>query len=303
MRIFVLLFLVITVTAQAGLLHEPGETVLPLLKMPLSVRVQAMGGAGAASTDDGAYASLNPAGIQRLKNDAVLLEHLNSLQETQRVEFINATLLYKRFRLGATLQFNDYGTAPLTTDGSDYSEANTFNTYDAVGMVTTGMEWRGVQWGATLKLFRQALFNESMSGGALDVGALYSTPVTGLDAGASLLNLGIAETVGGTRYPLTAVLRAGAAYTRIINDRLILMAALDVNATNDGALSLPAGLEARWNGLSMRGGYHFLHDTRTFSFGAGFTFARWTLDYAYLHSREDMDAQGQPHFFALAMAL
>ncbi|MFH0919039.1 MAG: PorV/PorQ family protein [Fibrobacterota bacterium] len=300
-RLFSLLLLPV-LAAHAGLIHEPGETVLPLMKMPLSVRTQAMGGAGAAAVNDGAYASVNPAGILALSSDAVFLEHANYLQGG-RIEYLNATLRYGPVPAGVTLQYTDYGSAPLTTDGSDFNTDNTFHTYDAVATLSSGFTFRQVRFGAGLKAFRHSLFTESMSGAALDIGALWDTPLAGVTAGAALLNLGLAEKVGDTRYPLTTLLRAGAAYSRLVSDRLAVNAALDVNAANDGTLAFPLGAEVRWNGLCMRGGYHFLHDTQSFSAGAGFSFSRWTLDYGYLHFREGLVTEGRPHSFALHMAL
>ena len=280
--------------------YDKGGTTFTSIKMPLSARAQAMGGAGVAIADDGAYATINPALVSNMPSDNVYLEHVNFFQDMS-AEFLNATLIYKTFPLGISLEYFDLGTGPITTDASDYSENNTFHAYDAVITATTAFKYKKARIGVSIKALREAVWDNNINGLAMDLGAVMPTPVKNLNAGVSLINLGKTDDFSSEHFPLTSLLRAGASYKYRVNDDLSFLSVLDLNAGNDGTFTVPLGVEAEWRSLSVRGGYHFLHDTRTFSAGFGFSFSNIMLDYCYVHYADDINTGSRPHFFAFSL--
>lgn len=299
-----LLSLLLTTAALAfSFPFEPaGGTALPFLKTAYSARAQGLGGAGAAFLDDGAYATLNPALINLTAHDRIYLGHMN-LQQDMKSEFLSATFRYGAVPLGLSLHYLDRGKAPITTDGSDYSEDNTFGTYDAVAALTGGYVFGRFKTGLTAKFLHEAVWDRSVSGVSVDLGVQAALPVMGLSAGAALLNLGRTSAFIGERYPVTSTFRLGTAYTREIKTGLRLAAAADLNLSNDGVATLPFGLEAASDHLSGRAGWHLFHNTQTFSAGFSLSFLTLLLDYCYTHFTDDLSEAGQPHYFALSLLI
>jgi hypothetical protein len=283
-----------------GFPYDKGSTTFSSIKMPLSARAQAMGGAGVAVMDDGAYATLNPALISNIGTDNLYLEHINYFQDMS-IEFLNATLLYKRFPLGISLEYFNLGWGPITNDVPDYDENNQFHAYDAIVTATTGHTYGKTRVGISLKALREAVWDVNINGAAIDLGVVMPTPLKNLNAGASLINLGRTDDFSSEHFPLTSVLRAGVSYKYRVNDDIGCLAVMDMNAGNDKTLTLPAGLEVLWKSLAVRVGYHLFHDTRTFSAGFGFSFSNIVLDYCYVRYKDDVNISSQPHFFAFSL--
>ena len=301
--VFILFVFLAFVPGTTALLYEKGETILTALKIPLSARAQAMGGAGVACVNDGASATLNPAGLCNIGQDQIFLEHINYLQN-MRTEFLSAVLLYPKVKIGVALQYFDLGEGPVVgEDGSDYSVDNTFHAFDMALMLTGQFKVKGVEAGLTLKVLREDIWYYSSSGLALDMGVIHRGLVKNLTLGASLLNLGWTGAFDVKRYPLTSILRAGAAYEYPLSDRLTLTGAADLNVSNDKSVTLPLGMEAAWEFFSLRAGVHLFHDTRSFSLGGGVSIGSFTLDYSYIHFTEDLNVNGRPHFFALTLLI
>lgn len=285
-------------------LNEPGETVLPSLKMTAGPRAQALGGAGVAAEGDGAGATLNPAGLQDIEEDQIFLEHL-SLYQNMKSEFISALIRYPHFRLCASLQYMDLGFGPITnSEGSDYSEENTFHAFDAAFMLTGSFEYHQTRIGITLKALREEIWYYGSNGLAMDIGLIRRGLWDNhLSIGASLMNLGYATPFDKKRYPLTTLFRTGIAYEYELTDEVTLLGLSDLNLSNDGQFTLPLGLEAQWTYVRARAGYHLLHDTRTFSLGGGVEFSRFVLDYSYIRFGNDWNSNGTPHLFSLTIRI
>src|SRR3989339_1007418 len=111
--------LLILLLAAAGVmpayafLYEKGGTCLPSLSLPASARMRALGDAGAADVRDGAYASVNPAGIAAIDDDLIFLEHMNYFMD-MKSEYLSATLKYERLSVGVAVQYFDMGAAPFS---------------------------------------------------------------------------------------------------------------------------------------------------------------------------------------------
>ncbi len=300
--------LLILLLAAAGVmpayafLYEKGGTCLPSLSLPASARMRALGDAGAADVRDGAYASVNPAGIAAIDDDLIFLEHMNYFMD-MKSEYLSATLKYERLSVGVAVQYFDMGAAPLTRDGGDYDEANTFHAYDAAVMLTSKVTLGAFNVGATIKGLRESIWTQSMNGIACDLGATWRTPVQGLIAGAALMNAGYMSALAENRYPLSTLFRTGVVYSRPVNESVKSKLLLDMNMSADGYFTMPAGVELTYSALSFRAGYHFLHDTRSFSAGVGLVFGNLTIDYCYIRYLDDINAGSTPQFFALGIGI
>lgn len=299
------LLILLILESCSAFLYEPGETVFPSLKIPVSARSQALGGAGVAGVGDGASATLNPAGLRWVGQDQVTLEHINFYQNTS-IEFVSAVLVYPGVKIGVAMQYFDLGWGPVTreeAEGSDYSEDNAFAAFDAVGMVTAQFKVKSMDVGITLKGLHEEIWYYGSNGLALDLGVIHAGLAENLTLGASVMNLGRMSAFDKEQFPLTSIFRAGGSYSYELGSGVMLTGMGDVDLANDKTASLPLGLEAAWEYFSLRAGYALFHDTRSFSLGAGVEFGNFLLDYTFIHFTEELNANGRPHFFQLAIQI
>jgi len=285
-----------------SLFSDRGTTVMPGYGLTPSAIVLGRGGSGVAVAEDGAYSHINPAGIFNTDGDRIYMSHAN-LFEDSRSECLNATLLYEIFPIGVTLYYRHLGEAPVVTDGSDYDVNNTYAAYDASASFASGLKTKKMNIGFSLRLMRQEVWNYSTTAVAADGGVILNLPMKGMSAGASVINLGYASAFDKTAYPLTTIMRAGTAYNSTLKNGTNLKLLTDVQASSDGTLSIPVGLEAGNRWLTVRSGWNILHDTQSFSAGLSIKLSSIQLDYAYVHFTENLSDNSQPQFFSLSFFL
>jgi hypothetical protein len=285
-----------------SLFEDRGTTVMAGYEITPSAITLGRGGAGVAVAEDGAYSHINPAGIFNTDGDRIYMSHAN-LFENSRSECLNATLLYEKLPIGVTLYYRKLGEAPVIYDGSDYNENNVYSAYDAAVAFSSGVKTERMKIGFSLRIMRQEVWNYSSTALAADGGLLVKLPINGLSAGASVINLGYASAFDNTAYPLSTVVRAGTAYDKTLKNGIRLKALTDVQASNDGSLSIPVGLEAGNRWLTVRSGWNVLHDTQSYSAGLSIKLNSIQIDYAYVHFTENLSENSQPQFFSLSFFL
>ena len=302
------LFALVVLTTLPRLHAEPGLTGAGTLQRPLSAR--AVGMAEAFAAVDGGLDSLgyNPAGLARLARPELETTYLHGMANDDfgflgyahplPGATITGGLVYYN---GGSIDLNPSGGTPQTVTAEQ----------DMVGLLSLGVAlgW-GLCAGATGKFYRLELAEQARASGfAGDLGALWHTPLKGLNLGASLQNLGPDVKFEQAADPLPVTTRFGAAYAFDLTgyryfkeggygfSRFLLTA--DAVKVRDDSTWLPAtGLEmgmsfGEQGSGALRFGYMFGQDLANFTFGVGIREGRWRLDYALGLMRADIRPTNQ----------
>ncbi|GIV01053.1 MAG: hypothetical protein KatS3mg014_2668 [Actinomycetota bacterium] len=150
----------------------------------------------------------------------------------------------------------------------------------------------------TAKALQLRIDEERATTGAADLGAVWRTPIEGLELGLAVRNIGRGISFDRDRGDLPLAVRAGASY-RFFRDRLRLAVDLERNRA-DNKVIVGAGIEARIvAGFHARAGYNSgLEIEDGLSLGLGFALDRFALDYAFV----PYGAFGDVHKFAARVA-
>ncbi|MDQ7772308.1 MAG: PorV/PorQ family protein [Elusimicrobiales bacterium] len=306
---------------RAAKIHaEAGSTAAAFLKLPVGARPAGMAGAFAAAEGDPYSLYWNPAGIAGLGERRAGFFHNEHFQgfgqeflyyaapaAGLRLPFIG------RLRDGAFgLSLNYFYTPDDLERRSGLYESDPaapispveghFGAYDlALAASYARRTAAGTALGATLKLIRQSIDDESGVTAALDLGAVRKVRLRGEEysAGLSLRNLGPGLKFVSESYSLPLSLRAG------LSRRLPgtgALAALDVELPVDNYPSAMLGAEYPVaGGFTLRSGYRYrlrgneLGAWSGFAAGAGFRLERVSFDYAYSPAGE----LGDSHRFSV----
>ena len=269
----VLMFLV----APALVLATTGAA---FLKIPVGPRVCGMGEAAVAYIDDASALFYNPAGLANVPTFDVLLAHNQWLLDMNH-EYVAG--VYGNDELGRFgLAFDYWGSGAIqginirgeTIPGYTVSAADwSLN----VGYARSISDF---SFGLGVKFIHQQQESLSTSAVALDAGAMYKTPLTGLRAGLSVANIGTKAKLYQESYGLPLQARLGWRYDVGI-----------VGVTQDFILSetekpgIAAGAEC-WpvQVLALRVGYRTGSDVDGFSglrAGLGLSWQGIGVDYAF----------------------
>jgi hypothetical protein len=294
----ILFSLIIVGLASAALLEKPtftkvGFTGASFLKVNTSARVQALGGAFIAISDDINALSINPSGLKNLKETAVLANYTDWIGDfTYSYLAYAMPLPYGAF--GIQVGFMNYGSFEETTldqpdgTGNMLSASGSFVGFSYARALTDKL---GV--GITLKLIREAIARESASGFAFDLGTHYNTGFKNLRIAMSMQNYGsdlsfkgpdldigaippdwtqyynyggsaLPTTFKTAPYKLPLVFRIGIATDLVDLPMHKLSWAFDLQHPNDGAEKVMTGFEYTFDRmLSLRFGYR-LDPDRTY---------------------------------------
>lgn len=198
-------------TLLPGAAHaSAGEEPFAFLSLDAGARAAALGGAYTALAQDSNALLYNPAGLSRVEKGEATFMH--------NEHFAGVAQEYAAFALtngiGGNLNYVNLGSMPRTTV-SDPGGAGDFSAWDlalAGGYGRRLSEALGA--GAGLKLVREAIDDESATGFALDLGALYSVrDYPGLDLGLAVQNLGPSVRFQNGSENLPVNFRGGAAYS------------------------------------------------------------------------------------------
>lgn len=280
--------------APARSFAAAAATGAAVLRLPLSARASALGGALAAAGGGLDSLGVNPAGAATAR-----LPELRSSFFTGAASDSFGFLGYAHpFKAGTALAgFSYYDAGTVGIVNLDGSQQTVVAERDYVGMAGWAMPLGGgVSVGALGKAYRFTLAQSaSASGFAGDAGARWETPLRGLSLGASLQNLGpnVKFEASGDPLPLSA--RAGAAWTyetrppaedRSAYSGVRLTLTADAVQVRDEPLAGAAGGECevsigRETAIAVRLGNRF--DSASdggLSFGVGMREGRFTGDYA-----------------------
>lgn len=281
-----------------------GTTAAPFLKIGAGARAIGMGGAYTGISDDIYSTYYNPAGIASAEGTGqVAFNHANWLAD---ISYDYAA---------ASLNIQDLGVVFLTLTSFSIPEdkVRTFEFPEGDGRVwdassiAIGLGYarkltEDFSIGFQFKYLREAIWNTSANGFAVDVGTYYVTPFNDLVIGASISNFGTKMQLSGRnilfnedpnnnidtgpnnipadyqmdQFDIPLTFRIGLAMDVIKTRYFRATAAVDATHPNDNTEYLNSGLEISYDELiSLRAGYKslFLRDSEQgLTLGAGINY-------------------------------
>jgi len=269
-----------------------GTTGAQFLKIGPGARAVSMGGAFSAVADDLNSIYWNPAGLAGQKSRQATASYIQYFQGTN-IGFLGYSQKVRQHgAFGVGLDYLTIGEIERRSTDVDTSEG-TFGASDMALYLSYANDTlmsqyiKGVKLGTNIKIIRQTIDTQTAQSFALDIGALYATPVKNLTAGLGIYNLGGQVKFIDEGDPLPLDVRVGGAY-RCLNNKLLFAVDID-DYINDGRLTEAIGAEYTFKKmLSIRAGYKLGMDSNALGglagFAAGLGINVWNIqmDYAFV---------------------
>ena len=229
----------------------------------------------------------HPTGIQqglaRLQKPQLALMHNEWFADINH-EFVGIALpLGSIGTVGASASYLSFG--ELQGRDRDGNETAIFRPYDLAMIFSYARGFgNSFAFGANAKFLREQIADETGTGIAFDLGALYTLPDIPLSFGFNAQHLGPRVTFIEEAFGLPVTMRLGAAY-KLWNEALVLTTDIIRPTDNDIAIGVGAGYTIA-NILQLRTGYKYQlggNDLGTISGltgGFGLTLLRFQVDYA-----------------------
>ncbi|MCB0281702.1 MAG: PorV/PorQ family protein [Calditrichae bacterium] len=319
--------------ASADRISKVGTTAGQFLKIGVSARALAMGSAFTSVANDVSSIYWNPAGLSRVNAHEAMFTHVEWIANTS-YDFGALTIhMGDDGALGLMVSSFSSGDMAVTTveqpDGTgEYFSAQ----FIAAGISYSRDLTDKFSIGFTGKFVSETIWHMSASALALDVGTLFTTPIWGIQLGATISNFGSKMKLEGrdTRfaydplpnqdgpveivnsgyemleYSLPLRFQVGISKDLEINEYNRLTIAADAIQPNDNYESVNTGFEYAWKEMFfLRAGYKSLfqedsEEGMTLGMGANIRLAGTTqirVDYAYA----DMNRLENAQKFSLAI--
>ncbi|MBN2071451.1 MAG: PorV/PorQ family protein [Candidatus Krumholzibacteriota bacterium] len=323
----------VLVLAFSGSLSAQGEAGASSLIIPPGARANAMGQSFVAIADDATCLWWNPAGmafIDRMAFDLMHTQLVPDLASDVFYEYAGWVYAIKGFAvIGAAIQYLSYGDWDATGQVGEFlGTASSYEVVPTVGGaikitndISVGMNLKFVYVNLAPKWATQDGQAGQGSSVAVDFGGLWRIPtfsvlgyeISRLNLGLALSNLGPALTYinpGEQAAPLPRNLRVGFAYTPVMSESAGLTVVADINKSlveyfsdNDYNRSntYHMGAEGIYaNLLVIRGGYVYDNDgdIKDMTYGIGFLFNKFRIDYASVPQASDL---GRVHRWSFGM--
>jgi hypothetical protein len=265
-----------------GFLNAQGSSpALSQLKVPISARASALGEGTVSDAGQFSSWSLNPANLFSREAGSLTLTHVQWIQEVQS-EFIGTQFPLIHGTVGLAI-------ATTAVPGIEIREKpgpaiGTFNARFVsleAGYATDLLENFAV--GITAKYLYEKLYTDDAVGGGVDLGALYQSPVPGLQVAASITNMGSLQEFRGERSDLPTFARLGASYRLDINEYHFRIGAASASSLHIPENHIGLSLETLYaDFLAVRLGYQTGYDSRGVSMGLGIRYEFLNFDYAFV---------------------
>jgi len=288
-KLIIFILLAIGFSLPACFAKGRGTTGANFLKMAVGARPLGMGGAFVAVADDANTIWWNPAGVATTKHKEMTLMH-NEMGEDIRYQFLayNQPLRKLRGGLGGSISYLSVSNIQGYSPGG--VKTKKLRTYDLGISLCYGLRIvPSVSGGINFKFIAEKLADKKASTCALDIGGLWKTPVSGLQLGFNIQNLG-----GGLKFiqersslPLNGKL--GCAYEfEFFGTKSIV--AMDVNIPVDYSVFVNGGVECKiYDLIALRAGFKSKDDLSSgLRLGIGIGGKNLVVDYSWL-SRGDFE--------------
>ena len=302
-HIIILLNFIFSYTEIPDLVTKVATTTGNWLKLETGARAVGMAGAQVAAASGVAAVSYNPASIAFINKGQAYFSHTMLYADISHSTFAFGTRLTNTDFFALNLFYVDSGDMVRTEPGFDNGELGMFK--------MTGLCMRGsyakiltdrLKVGVSVKYIREKIWLATMQTFAIDIGSNFNTGIYGLILGMSVSNFGPEGSFNGEALNVSVPdsLSASGELARLTNSfpipmtfRLGLVKEIHINSENKLKLALDGinpvdytvhanfGAEYSWRNLAfIRVGSHLLHDTASFTFGAGAKINSINIDYA-----------------------
>lgn len=308
------LILLLTLLVCAASAQNPnlGTAGAKFLQIPVGSRGTAMGGAFIGTTNDASSVFWNPAGTASIEGTEAQFSFVDLYSQFDH----NAAVLSHSLEDVGTVSLSfvslSMGKTEITTEEQPNGTGRYYDAQDIALGLTYGRKLSAeFSVGFTVKYIQQRIWNETADAMAFDIGTQYSVDFSGLVIAMSMTNFGsdlqfdgedlninylksenypISRLAPGrletTADPLPLHFQVGVAMDLLRSDFLTVRGEIDATHPSDNDERINIGTEANFVGrFFVRGGYRFMYDDETFTFGGGLTFpfgdSILRLDYAY----------------------
>ena len=267
-RLACLLLLLLTNRPTA----DPG---LPFLRLGAGARGAALAEAETALPSAEA-AAVNPAALQARRQRSISLAHSAWVQDI-RHDYLSLAFASGPAVWGLAAQLSQADDLERRV-GPSTEPLGVFGVYAGALSLTYARPWgTRLRAGASLKLIRQAIADQTASGAALDLGVLCNL-ATHLRLGLALRDLGRLNDLDRRSTDLPSALRLGLAYTGLSR----LLFSVEAQSAQGTSTTLHLGTECAIDErLTLRAGYQNA-DARGLAAGLGLAVGDWNVDYAFV---------------------
>ena len=319
---------------DGGTITKVGTTSAQFLKLGVGARAIALGGSFVAEASDLSALYWNPAGLAKLRGNALQLAHTEYLAEINYNFAAFGANMGDLGTLAFSIIFLDSGNMDVRTEDRPEGTGEQFKVQNFALQVSYGRTLTDrFSIGGTFKYIQERIWHSTASTVAFDVGTLFTTPYPRLRLGASMSNFGPKMRLDGRdilfsedpnpntdgnveivnaqfstdRHPLPLLFRVGLAWDAYRTADHRLLVSTDAAHPNDNSEYLNLGAEYSFRDLlALRGGYRNLFEKdgeQGFTFGAGLNLRvdrslRARFDYAYA----DFGRLTQTHWFTMELA-
>jgi len=299
-KIYLILFFLAAANLNISAFEKSGTTSFQFLKIMMSARASALGGAFSAVGNNSEALYWNPAGITRVGLLDVSAGYADWFLDAAHYSFAAAYNIEGIGTFGLHGIFTDVGKIEVTTVsalgfiGETYNPGLTGETYSpksyVVGLSYASNLTDKFSFGITAKYVKEDLVYESTDAVVFDGGLIFSTGFRSLEVAASIVHFGPDVKFIDKSYPLPQTFNIGiSGYLFSPGDHLIgeiadnrILVSYDLSQPRDFEQQHNVGIEYSFNNLFfLRGGYKFNNDQEGISAGAGILFQNYRIDYSY----------------------
>jgi hypothetical protein len=270
-----------------------GASSFKFLKLPLSPRATAMGGAGTGLVEGAGESELNPAAAARGPGALILGQEYPPQEFGTTASHLSWSLPWGERRITLNTRYLGFDKIP-GWDGS----GNATTAYDAytlklqAGLAGTAM---GFAYGASAAYAQNNIAEATYSAALLNAG-LHRDLGRGFSAGASAMNVDFwtsSSKSNGEKPAAPAIFQAGLGYVRPLRPGMRVAAAVDARKVNDEDVVFPVGAEMMFmDALFVRAGYPVGDPDNGFGLGFGLKWNRFGFNYAYKSHSQLSGAHG-----------
>ena len=315
-------------------IKKVGTSAATFLRIPVGARAASMGEAFAAVSDDASSLFWNPGGIARVRNYALMVDYSDWLPGLHYTYFGLIMPVQTLGNIGISVTTLGTEEMDITTPDQPMGTGETYTAASiALGVSYSRNLTERFSFGGTFKYIDERILNSNATGLALDVGAIYDTPFSGVRLGFSISNAGTKMQMSGEdlnirvdpapnqagnnqsivgqyktdRFDLPLMMRLGLSWDVIQTSGQRLTLAADGLNPNDNGQSLNVGGEfALFNKmLLLRGGFNelFLEEReKGLTLGAGVNAKLQSgLGFSAAYAYQDFEHFGNINRFTFAI--
>jgi hypothetical protein len=259
-----------------------GQSSFKFLKLSLSPRATAMGGAGAGLVEGAGESDLNPAAAGRAGGALTLGQEYPPQEFGTTASHLSWSLPWGDKRITLNTRYLGFDKIP----GWDASGAST-TAYDAYTLkLQAGLAGQavGFSYGVSAAYAQNNVAEATYSAALLNAG-LWRDVGHGFSVGASMMTADFwtaSSKPDGEKPVAPVTFQAGLGYVRPLRPGMRIAGAIDVRKVNDEDVVLPAGAELMlMDALFIRAGYPFGDPDNGIGLGLGLKWSRFGFNYAY----------------------